>query len=142
MREDQRNTKYLNNSVFFAFSFYIALMFTYTVNQKSVKRGVWWKIVHLYGIFQYFLVIQWLKKSTKLFSLKIKSSEKQKSVYILFLSNLINIESHSQNLNEIICNFQFSTKFLRKRCLSIFPQFSTEQRIFITLDYTEIELEN
>ena len=57
-------------------------MYKYRVSQKSVISGVWWKIVPFFGIFFFGTPIA-QKKSAKLFSLKMKSLEKQKCVYIL-----------------------------------------------------------
>ena len=70
---------------------------TYRV-KKSLISGAWRKIVPfcatlLYGVFQFvwkinifFGTLMALKKTVNLFSLKIKSLEKQKSVYKLLLS--------------------------------------------------------
>ena len=45
-----------------------------------------WCFFNIFEILKFFLVFQWLKKIREPFFLKIKSSEKQKCLYKLFLS--------------------------------------------------------
>ena len=55
--------------------------------QSGALCGAWWKIVPFLCFINIFFVFQWLKKNQRtFFSLKIKSSEKQKFVYKLFQS--------------------------------------------------------
>ena len=96
---------------------------TYRLSKKSVICDAWCKIVHFFVqfsciLFEYFLF--WFfngpqEKNLRIFfSLKIKSSEQQNCVNILFLSKSkifvkLNhrMTENLQNCNEKICNFQF-----------------------------------
>ena len=60
------------------------------------------------------------------FSLKIKSSEKQKCAFILFLSK-----------SKILLRLNHGITENWKNCFSMVLKVSTEQRLFNTLEYTK-----
>ena len=72
-------------------------LYTGWVKEKCDLRHLMQNCTFFVQLSMFFLVLQWPKrKSANLFSLKIKSSEKQKCVYKLFLSkskNFLKIES-------------------------------------------------
>ena len=79
-----------------------------------------------------FLVLHWpKKKSAKLFSLSKSNVQKSKNVCIYYFYRILKFCKYSQKIR----NFLFLVHFFKKKLFSMAPQFSTEQRTFITLEY-------